>query len=556
MSQTRRLEKGAEALDNFAVLSGLQSATARMTIGSDSIRSLELFRDLNPDFVSAVLEDMDVQFFAEGDTILHEGDKEKYCYILNRGEVSVQVGGNEVAKLADGSIFGEICLLGLSQHRTATVVALSFCDVRLLYADKFQFALLRFPKERAHFRKEAKRRMAEIRDKAGVGHGSAQPNGRRRSSLKCIPPPKFQAQDLDHRPPKMQAQDLQSPRRRSLISMQPKVLTHSLGVPVSSRKRSMPDIVGNVLRNVAQKDFTAHPISSLAQQPVELDAGLLSDDLSDTSDSSETDAEHTDDDAGAPAKLMPSASLAAALKNENEKSLTITGADTCEVEAQSLPSQQLVKALKKEEVTVSVLEQAPLPLPAHHYELPAPHATLPGPYSQLPAQHSPLSPPHSPLTPRSPLTSPPRNRASAAPRSQLRIDTQREEMIPSQRTTSCSDVKSPEAPLPPPKPPRRRSTGSLNSHHQPIYVDDFKNFAVCESSPLSAQPPKSPQSPLSPVSPVRRRSAGSVGLVGSRRRSVGAESQRQSSSQEDAVQDHRISKWLGLVPSQKPEDII
>merc|ERR1719161_670412 len=68
----------------------------------------------------------------------------------------------EVAKLGDGSIFGEICLLGISQHRTASIVAESVCDVRVIHASKFQYALKSFPKERKHFRKEAQRRMREI----------------------------------------------------------------------------------------------------------------------------------------------------------------------------------------------------------------------------------------------------------------------------------------------------------------------------------------------------------------------------------------------------------
>ena len=40
------------------------------------------------------------------------------CYILHRGEVAVIVGGEEVGKQGDGSVFGDTCLLGLSQRRT------------------------------------------------------------------------------------------------------------------------------------------------------------------------------------------------------------------------------------------------------------------------------------------------------------------------------------------------------------------------------------------------------------------------------------------------------
>lgn len=129
---------------------------------SEVLREMALFKGCDPNFVSKIIEDVDIRFFKPGDIILQEGDEATTCYILNRGEVAVLVGGEEVAKLRDGSIFGEICLLGLSQRRTASIKALEVCDVRVVHRHKFQFALKGFPVERARFREEAKKRMAEL----------------------------------------------------------------------------------------------------------------------------------------------------------------------------------------------------------------------------------------------------------------------------------------------------------------------------------------------------------------------------------------------------------
>eukprot|EP00746_Dinoflagellata_sp_MGD_P010977 gnl/MRDRNA2_/MRDRNA2_122869_c0_seq1.p1 gnl/MRDRNA2_/MRDRNA2_122869_c0~~gnl/MRDRNA2_/MRDRNA2_122869_c0_seq1.p1 ORF type:complete len:411 (+),score=52.67 gnl/MRDRNA2_/MRDRNA2_122869_c0_seq1:125-1357(+) len=130
---------------------------------SDVLRELALFKGCDPEFVSKIINDVDIAFFQKGDMILQEGDNATSCYILNRGEVAVIVGGKQVAKLGAGSIFGEICLLGLSQRRTASIQALEVCDVRVVHRRMFQFALKSFPVERARFIKQAQKRMAKPR---------------------------------------------------------------------------------------------------------------------------------------------------------------------------------------------------------------------------------------------------------------------------------------------------------------------------------------------------------------------------------------------------------
>eukprot|EP00746_Dinoflagellata_sp_MGD_P155041 gnl/MRDRNA2_/MRDRNA2_85170_c0_seq1.p1 gnl/MRDRNA2_/MRDRNA2_85170_c0~~gnl/MRDRNA2_/MRDRNA2_85170_c0_seq1.p1 ORF type:complete len:497 (+),score=70.06 gnl/MRDRNA2_/MRDRNA2_85170_c0_seq1:116-1606(+) len=156
-----KVRKGVNLLDYMSNKRSCQSSLGTY-MRSEMLRSISLFQGCDPNFVSKIIEDVDIAFFKPGDIVLQQGDEANSCYILNRGEVAVIVDGEQVAKLGDGSIFGEICLLGLSQRRTASIQALEVCDVRVVHQSKFRFALKGFPEERARFRKEAQKRMAEL----------------------------------------------------------------------------------------------------------------------------------------------------------------------------------------------------------------------------------------------------------------------------------------------------------------------------------------------------------------------------------------------------------
>lgn len=179
-------QRGATVVDAIIAVRkrGLQSSLA-CYMRVDQLRELELFQGCSPEFVSAVIEDVGSAIFHEGETIIEEGEEADSCYILNRGEVSVEVGGKQVTTLGDGSIFGEICLLGVSSRRTASVVCLSqVCDVRVVHKKMFRRALKKFPHEAKRFEKEARRRLAELysnRPELLATLTDQKPKGRRRS---------------------------------------------------------------------------------------------------------------------------------------------------------------------------------------------------------------------------------------------------------------------------------------------------------------------------------------------------------------------------------------
>jgi CRP/FNR family transcriptional regulator, cyclic AMP receptor protein len=83
--------------------------------------------------------------FKKGETIVREGDKGDYLFLLYAGEVSVRAksgvfGTKELAKLGPGNYFGEMALI-LHEPRAATVVASQDTDAFLLFSTDFRKVL-------------------------------------------------------------------------------------------------------------------------------------------------------------------------------------------------------------------------------------------------------------------------------------------------------------------------------------------------------------------------------------------------------------------------------
>lgn len=70
-----------------------------------------------------VLMDVPIRKVKEGETVLREGTSGTSAYVLEDGEVVVEMGEKEITTVSDrGSIFGEMAVL-LGRNRGATVTA-------------------------------------------------------------------------------------------------------------------------------------------------------------------------------------------------------------------------------------------------------------------------------------------------------------------------------------------------------------------------------------------------------------------------------------------------
>jgi CRP-like cAMP-binding protein len=83
--------------------------------------------------------------FKKGETIVREGERGDYLFLLFAGEVSIRTksgmfGTKELAKLGPGNYFGEMALI-LHEPRAATVVATADTDAFLLFSADFRKVL-------------------------------------------------------------------------------------------------------------------------------------------------------------------------------------------------------------------------------------------------------------------------------------------------------------------------------------------------------------------------------------------------------------------------------
>ena len=88
------------------------------------LRKVSLFADLEERDLQSLSEEFSERRFSAGDTISLAGEGGLMFFVVEDGEASVQVHGEEVGKLGPGSSFGEIALID-RRPRTATVTALS-----------------------------------------------------------------------------------------------------------------------------------------------------------------------------------------------------------------------------------------------------------------------------------------------------------------------------------------------------------------------------------------------------------------------------------------------
>lgn len=148
-----------------------QLATVRMR--SDVERSSEkhillhcpLFQQSSRKFLDRISEHMEDRLFMEGEDLCKQGEKGDTMFILVKGILDVFVwkeGANvKVNELPAGSVIGEIAVLGLATHRTATLRAQKVCLVQILHRPILMKYLNEFPREIATFQEVGASRLAK-----------------------------------------------------------------------------------------------------------------------------------------------------------------------------------------------------------------------------------------------------------------------------------------------------------------------------------------------------------------------------------------------------------
>ena len=100
------------------------------------LRNVPLFSDLDERDLESLAEEFNERRFSAGDTVALEGEGGLMFFVVESGELSVEVHGEAVSTIGPGAAFGEIALID-RRPRTATVTAAS--DVKAYGLPVFVF---------------------------------------------------------------------------------------------------------------------------------------------------------------------------------------------------------------------------------------------------------------------------------------------------------------------------------------------------------------------------------------------------------------------------------
>ena len=99
------------------------------------LKNIPLFAEVPDDKLLKVATFATLESAVEGKVIIREGGSANAFYAIEDGTVRVERGGEKVADLGPGDVFGETALLE-KQERTATVIATS--PLRLIKIDHWE----------------------------------------------------------------------------------------------------------------------------------------------------------------------------------------------------------------------------------------------------------------------------------------------------------------------------------------------------------------------------------------------------------------------------------
>ena len=86
------------------------------------IRGVPFFAETDDKFLDRLVGEFNDRTFAPGDLLAEEGERGRTFFVIESGEATVLVRGNEVRRLGPGDSFGEMALIDKSA-RSATVRA-------------------------------------------------------------------------------------------------------------------------------------------------------------------------------------------------------------------------------------------------------------------------------------------------------------------------------------------------------------------------------------------------------------------------------------------------
>ncbi|XP_065830349.1 uncharacterized protein [Oscarella lobularis] len=159
----RVMEQARERLGNITtkIDSGLLGSFGDefvLPIVTNMLSSMRLFEGCDSNFLYQLALGVRPKLYQPGEDIIVEGTTGKEMFFLVRGKVKViSLSGNKMQEMNSGSFFGEVAML-YDVNRTASVKAVTSCDVLVISKSTMQNVMRDYPhiasqiKEEAHIR--------------------------------------------------------------------------------------------------------------------------------------------------------------------------------------------------------------------------------------------------------------------------------------------------------------------------------------------------------------------------------------------------------------------
>ncbi len=130
-----------------------------LCLKEELINKITLFKGQDENFLKDVALHLSPVVLTPGDYVFREGDEASNMYFVVNGELIVLKGEDEkiISSISQGDFFGEIALFK-DMPRTASVRAISYCDLYKLSRDQFDQILMNHPGMSEEVRKIAESR--------------------------------------------------------------------------------------------------------------------------------------------------------------------------------------------------------------------------------------------------------------------------------------------------------------------------------------------------------------------------------------------------------------
>ncbi len=153
----------------------------------EALRRVDFFAPVPDELMKDLASRVRVNTYVPGETVIQQGDEGSELFIVLSGELDVLVERpprepEAVARLSAGSLFGEMSLM-TGERRSATVQALSECNLLVVRHAAFRSILAAAPELAEHISEVLAERQAQLSDRAAAAAQDAAPTSAHRQQL-------------------------------------------------------------------------------------------------------------------------------------------------------------------------------------------------------------------------------------------------------------------------------------------------------------------------------------------------------------------------------------